>query len=201
MKPIGLLYISILIIIFSCSSKGSGEQSTVDSQQTDTLSVADTLSNNEFPDEECVRGLPEPVVIKSKYPDATFKLVDKVGYETLKLENGDILEIENSGCEYYSLTFSVRTTRIIADSTDFKGTCDQFATLLELIKPAVDCPVDLEKASGIIKKFKDNQEGLTFNSEIVIEDGDMRQFANVHRATKISDSESLFSITLSIGPL
>ncbi len=199
MKPIG--FIIILFLLFSCKSKSTKQQSIADSLSKDTVSVADSLSDNEFPEDECVRGLPESVVIKSKYPDATFKLVDRTGYETMKFENGDILEIENGGCEYYSITFSVRTSRIIADSVNFKETCNQFSTLLDQIKPAVDCPLDLEKASEIIKKLKDNQEGLNPGSEIVIEDGDIRQFANIQRVTKISDKESLFSISITIGPL
>jgi hypothetical protein len=201
MKKLKYLNLILIVWIFSCHNKQINNPNDKDSINSNQSVKLDTISDNDSISDDCVRSIPEPIVIRSKFPNSVFKLKDRIGYETLKFNNGDLLEIQNRGCEYYSILFSIKTSRYIADSNDFKGSCEQFICLLDQIKPAIDCSIDIDRAIDAIKTFENNPDSLRFDSEIIIEEGEIREFASVNRIDRISKNESLFEIVISIGPL
>jgi hypothetical protein len=193
MKKFKLLFLIAILWTITCYHGQSNKPN-------DKLFIQQHARNDSIAD-DCVRSIPQPIIIKTKYPNAKFKLIGRTGYETLTFQNGDMMEIENGGCEYYSLIFRFKTSTFVADSTNFKGSCEQFIMLLSKIKPAIDCPLDLKMAINSIEKLKNNKENLRLDQEIIIEPGEIRQFATINRVSKISDKVSVFEIRISIGPL
>lgn len=196
-----LILITILTFAFiGCQTKTSKNKEIKDSVKQEKKVTPDTSKIAELQNDDCVRSIPEPIIDKSKFPNASFELKKRVGYETVKFENGDILEIQNAGCEYYSVSFCFKTSEYTADSADFKGSCENITKLLEKVKDAQNSPIDINNAISVIKTFEENTNN-NLSSEITIREGEIREFANINQVKKISPTLSIFEISISIGPL
>jgi len=195
-----ILIFIISVTFIGCQTRQTENKETKDSVKVEKNITLDTTNNAEVQDDDCVRSIPEPIIDKSKFPNTSFELKERIGYETVKFENGDILEIQNAGCEYYTISFCFKTSEHTADSTDFKGSCENIIKLLEKIKDAQKSPIDINNAISVIKTFEENTNN-NLNSEIIIRDEEIREFANINQIKKISSDLSIFEITISIGPL
>jgi hypothetical protein len=161
-----------------------------DSVKLENKVLLDTTITSVIQDDDCVRSIPEPIIDTTKFPNVSFVLKNRVGYETLKFDNGDILEIKNAGCEYYSIVFCFKTSEYIADSTDFRGSCESIIKLLEKIKDAQKSAIDINNAISALKAFEENANN-NLKSEIIIRDDEIREFAIINQIKKIS-SKNLY---------
>jgi len=195
-----ILIAILAITIISCQTKKTETKEQKDSVKLVNNILPDTTKTSEIQNDNCVRSIPEPIIDKSKFTNVNFVLKDRVGYETVKFDNGDILEIQNAGCEYYSIDFCFKTSEYVADSTDFKGSCDNIIKLLEKIKDAQKSAIDINNAISVLKTFEENANN-NLKSEIIIRDGEIREFAKINQIKKISPEQSIFEIQISVGPL
>jgi len=196
--------IAISVILFVGSQAGrannSGKDNLKASGKAENATPPDTIAKPEKEKDDCTRGIPGPIIDKSKFPNAEFTLKDRTGYETVWLGHHDLLRIRNEGCEYYSLSFCFETSEFMADPMNVKNTCETFISLLGKIKDAQNSPIDLNEVITELKTYKESA-GANLHSEININDGDIREFARVVQVKKISPTTSIFEIEISIGPL
>jgi len=196
--------IAILIILFmkclNSMANDSGKQNLIAYVNAGDTNLPDTSNNSETGNDDCVRSIPIPIIDKTKFPNEEFTLEDRIGYETVRFNNGDILKIRNEGCESYSISFCFETSELMADSTNIKKTCEAFIQLLGKIKDAQNSVIDLNKTISILKTYK-RTPGAKLYSEIIIDDAEIGESAWIVQVRKVSQKKSVFEIEISIGPL
>lgn len=209
-KNLGTYLISVLLI--GCQTKETSDQSTLTESdtidQTSSATPATVKADNleivaaVEDDSGCVRGQAEPIVRKSVYPNAVFKLNsdNHSGTEVVNFENGDKLTIENGGCEYYVLAFRFETSRFQADTTDILFWLDKGITLMSEVEDGIDSYYVTQGIKGL-KDFLKTSNNLTLGEEIVFNDSDIRDFASVDRIQKITDKKYAIEISFATGPL
>jgi hypothetical protein len=206
-KSLGTYLISVLLI--GCQAKRTSNQSTLTESDTieQTSSVAPTTVKADSlevvtDDSGCVRGQAEPIVRKSVYPNAVFKLNNDnhSGTETVDFENGDRLIIENGGCEYYVLAFRFETSRFQADTTDILFWLDKGIKLVTEVEKGIDSYHVTQGIKGL-NDFLKTSKDLTLGEEIVFDDSEIRDFASVDRIQKIADKRYAIEISFATGPL
>jgi len=192
--------VSLFVDCQTSEASNSGKKGLKDSVKTEHTIPPDTINKPESGKDDCVRSIPEPIIDKSKFLNSDFTLKDRIGYETVRFDNGDLLKIRNEGCETYSISFCFETSESMANSTDVKNTCETFMKLLGRIKDAQNSPIDLNEVISVLKVYKESA-GANLHSEIIIDNGDIREFATVVQVKKVSPVKSVFEIEISIGPL
>lgn len=208
-KNLGTYLVSVLLI--ACQVKGTSDQST--QTESDTIkqisSVPTSIKGDSSEvvtevedDSGCVRGQAEPIVKKSVYPNAVFKLnIDNhSGTETVDFDNGDKLIIEHGGCEYYVLAFRFETTRFQADTTDILFWLDKGIKLMSEVENGIDS-YHVTQGVKALKDFLKTSNNLTLGEEIVFNDSEIRDFASVDRIQKITDKKYAIEISFATGPL
>jgi hypothetical protein len=159
----------------------------------------------EFDNFDCVRGQAESVTKKTVYPNAIFKLnPDKhTGTETVELQNGETLVINNWGCEYFVLTFRIEMERFQADTINTLFWLDKARILMSEIQDGIDAPLNLQGGIDAIPMHIASMDSraYTLGEEIIFEDGARREFVTLDRISKINDKRFAVEISFGIGPL
>jgi hypothetical protein len=206
-KIIGTLLTTILLI--SCGTKTSSDQNEV---TADTIKTTDTTEEintdsvqtiENFDDSGCIRGQAESVMKRSIYPNSIFKLNSDhhTGTETVELENGDKLTINNWGCEYFVLTFRFETERFQADTTDTRYWLDKVATLMREIEKGISAPLDIEGGTLATENFLKGNKNYELGEEIIYDDDLIRDFVTIDRIQKLGEKRYAIEISYATGPL
>ena len=201
MKQVYNIFSISFLILLGCQSNSineSGKYSNIDSTHIftqDTTNVYDSIHD------ECIRGLPEPFLNKSMFRSTSFRLINREGFETGLLENGDRLDVKNYGCEYYILSFSFQTTRFRTDSLNFILCCDQILDLLYEVKNKATSAVAINDMINTFEKLKMGKSANNFQDEFIIYEGDISTQLKVNRIRQISGYTANYIFDYSIGPL
>jgi hypothetical protein len=206
-KIIGTLLSTILLI--SCGTKTSSDQNEVNAdtiKTTDTTEKINTDSvktSDNFDYSDCIRGQAESVIKRSVYPNAIFKLNsdNHTGTETVELENGENLTINNWGCEYFVLTFRFETERFQADTTNTRYWLDKVVTLMKEIENGLSAPLDIEGGTLATENFLKGNKNYELGEEIVYDDDLIRDFVTIDRIQKLGDKRYAIEISYATGPL
>jgi hypothetical protein len=204
---------TILLAIFlfiGCQTKSTTDQkrtlntdsiADIGIQNNKTTASTKTAAEDDYSD--CIRGQATSVIKKTIYPISTFKLNDDnhTGTEIVDLKNGDKLIINNTGCEYYVLTFRFETIRFQADTTDIKFWMDKAAILMTEIEDGLDAPLDTPGGTLATRKYLDENKTYSLGEEIVYDDDVIRDFVTFDRIQKISDTKYAIEISYATGPL
>jgi hypothetical protein len=166
----------------------------------------DSLQTTEESSFHCVRSIPEPVLREEANAKFELQSDSLVGFETLVLDNGDVLTIKNWGCEYYILTFQFETVRFQADTNDLEYWFERAGILLTGMLGSLDSPIDIKKGLMHLEYYrhnreKDGSEGFHLGEEIDFGENEIRHFISVDRIANLSDTKYLVEISASIGPL
>lgn len=202
------IFLWICFILFSaCKSKNiTNEAGDLDSNAiSSTNAVPEKIDSNEVSnavDSDCVRGVAEPILKKSIFPNSTFKLnTDHLtAIETTDLKSGDRLIIENDGCEYYVLAFRFETSRFQGDTTNVLFWLDKGHTLLTEVEEGINSSHVTDGIRGI-KTFLETKKNITLQEEINFNDSEIRFFGLVRRIQKITSSRYGVEIVFAVGPL
>lgn len=203
------IVISVCIcLIFACQPKKITSQNVIDSvatqnlSKTDSLAKVDNIETESTIDSDCVRGVAEPILKKSIYPNSIFKLnADSItAIETVNLKNGDKLIIENSGCEYYVLAFRFETSRYQGDTTNILFWLDKGHKLLSEVEPGINSSLVTDGIVGL-KSFLDTKKSLALGEDIIFNDDEIRFFGLLRRIEKITDKKYGIEIIFAVGPL
>jgi hypothetical protein len=206
-KIIGTLLAAILLS--SCGTKTSLDQNEV---TADTIKTTDTTekintdsvqTSDNFDYSDCIRGQAESVINRNVYPNAIFKLNsdNHTGTETVELENGDKLTINNWGCEYFVLTFRFETERFQADTTDTRYWLDKVVILMKEIEKGLSAPLDIEGGTLATENSLKENTAYALGEEIVYDDDIIRDFVTIDRIQKIGEKRYAIEISYATGPL
>lgn len=168
------------------------------------ISFSQTETADNYDDLDCVRSLPEPILLKEYLPDAQFEFLKKErkGIETASFGNGDRLTIENSGCEFFVLSFHFETNRFQADLNNTDYWYDAALQLMNEILPGVDSPLDIESGNKkLVRYIAKNKSKLKFNTEIDYGEDDIRSFIYLDPVEKLDDGKFSINISYAFGPL
>ena len=209
-RSIGTLLVITLFI--SCGTKSSDESVIIsdtvkitDQGETKAVAPDSAKGGEDLNYSDCIRGQAAPVVKKSVYPNAVFKLYpdNHTGIETMDLKGGDKLTIKNWGCEYYVLTFRFETGRFQADTTNTVYWLGKAALLMKEIQAGIDAPLNLqdgiEAVSIQLASMDSGSYGL--GEEIVFKDDMIRDFVTLDRIQRINEQRFAVEISFATGPL
>jgi len=209
MKKQSLIILIILITSLGCHR--SKNQNTADDSpaQTDSSQLVESRNDSgTLSDTNCARGVAEPIVKKSFFPNSDFKLQpDKIsGIETVSFSNHDKLTIRNWGCESYCLTFRFETTRFQQDTTNLQFWFKTAVVLMSEVAHGLDSPVNLDEGTKALNNFIDNDQpnqyaNLKLQTEIDFGEGEIREYVAVNKVQKMEDKKYAVEITYVIGPL
>jgi hypothetical protein len=199
------------ILFISCQTKNFSDQNGISSDTimntnihedkkiiTDSVNASDSLVYS-----DCMRGQAEPIIKKTVYPNAIFKLnTDNLtGTETLDLEMGERLIINNWGCEYFVLTFRFETERFQADTTDVNYWLDKAVNLIREIENGIDAPLDIVGGTIAVENFSKENKNYNLGEEIVYDDDLIRDFVKIDRIQKVGDNRYAIEVSYGTGPL
>lgn len=162
--------------------------------------------NNTIQDlrEECIRGQAEPIVIPNKNNKANFQLqADSLtAIETFSSSSGDWIQINNWGCEYYTLTFKIETKKYKADTESLKYWYVKTYELMKEIETELDAPIEINDGLEALNLYvSKNVFDLKLEEEIDFGGDDIRSFVTLHSIEKNEANNYVIEISFSIGPL
>lgn len=188
MKKFNLKFLPALILtaVFVLNAEGQNENST-----------------------ECVRAKPESVLNRKLFPKAKFKLeknksfpFEFVGFETVRLKNGDDLTIKNYGCENYSLDFRFKTKRFKNNINRTKFWYQTAAQLMDSVLNGLAKDVYLPRAgTKALKAHIRKNKNLRFDDYIYFSDGEIKQGFNLAAVRKSQKGNYIVEISFGTGPL
>jgi hypothetical protein len=197
------LFLTLTFLAFvGCSNQPTSTSGVVESAAVETDS-SETTEESTFP---CVRSVPEPILRQEANAKFELQPDSLVGFETVVLDNGDVLTIKNWGCEYYTLTFQFETTRFQADTNDLKYWFQKAGILLTGILGLENAPMDIKKGLMYLEYYrhhreKEGSEGFNLGEEIDFGGTEIRDIISVDRIAKLSDKKYLVEISVATGPL
>jgi len=154
--------------------------------------------------EECIRGQAEPIVIPNKNNNPNFQLqADSLtAIETFFSGSGDLIQIHNWGCEYYTLTFTIETTKYKADTKSLKYWYLKTYELMKEIATDLDSPIDINDGLKALNQYvSKNVFDLKLEEEIDFGGNDIKSFVTLHSIKKNEANNYVIEISFSIGPL
>jgi hypothetical protein len=208
----GWLSLLLIVLLSACNQHGNKplqQQAVTKLSQTTSAAPTGTITDTDsIATDECPRGAAEPVIKKDIYPKARFALQPdkRTGIETLDLPNGDKLTINQSGCEYYVLTFRFETSRFTADTTDIIYWSTVALAMMQQVNKGLDTPLEidvaLKKLSARIDKDElGTEDKLKLDDEIDFGGPDPRQYLIISRIQKIGNQRYAVELSLNYGPI
>ena len=157
---------------------------------------------------DCPVGKPESVVNKQVFPGSKFRMSadGTVGTETLDLDSSDHVEIRISGCEYYTLTVVLETSRFAADTTNLPYWFDKTENIMRKVNTGLNTPLELNIAlknlATRLQKDKSTTSGrLSLGEEIDFGGPDPRAYLSINRISKIAPKKYQVELSFSYGPV
>lgn len=160
--------------------------------------------------DDCVRSVPEPIIKKTVFPNTTFKLsenkdypAEKIGTETVKLNNGDSLVIENRGCENYTLVFKFTTSRFSANLQNSKLWYATAIGLIEQTKKGIRRQDIWLISNGIaaLKKYAQKHKNPRYDEYIEVSGGEIKETVSLKKVKKLSGRKYEIEVSFGVGPL
>lgn len=155
--------------------------------------------------EDCFRSKAENIIDKEIYPNSVFSLNpdNLTAIEFVELKNGDILTIENTGCEYFILNFIFESDIYNEDIDDLKYWYNAVTLLMNEVKSAIiNSPLDIENGIKALENYASKSEKhLILNEEIFYGETEIQSFVYLENISKITDSRYKISIVFGYGPL
>jgi len=209
MKRQILIFFLSFMTFLSCTQPKNQTSSDKSLVQADTINMIENKNDSEsLSEKDCVRGVAEPIIKKSVFPNTEFKLqLDKItGIETVVFDNNNRLTIKNWGCESYCLTFRFETTRFQEDTTNLQFWYKKAVLLMSEIVVGLDSPINIEKGTKELINFIDkyqsnNYTNLKLQEEIDFGGDDIRDYVAIDRIQKIDDNKYAIEISFVTGPL
>ena len=157
---------------------------------------------------ECVRAVPQPIVIRKIFPKTTFSLrkdksypFESIGFEKVYFKNGDKLVIENGGCENFSLNFQFETSRFIGKPTDAKFWYQKAIQLMQEIQSGINAPIAIRKGVKALNSYLQKTSRPKFNQEIDFGGREIRDVTWLVGVKKISQNSYKIELFFTTGPL
>jgi hypothetical protein len=211
-------FILFIPLFISCSSGNSKENMKTDekpSSETNTRGNVSSDTRHKHPIknnadsckwEDCVRGEPEAICHKNAFKNHSFRVDSTtsavhIGHEKATLKNGDVLEIQNAGCEYYVLEFTFTTSRFKADTTDLVYWCDAAIQLMKSIEKNVDAPVMIADSYAVLEKYYLESEAPELGVQQPVNDSEIGTYVSIERIEKLSRSKYAITVRYAVGPL
>jgi hypothetical protein len=158
---------------------------------------------------DCVRPIPTPIVKKSVFPNTRFVL-NKLnengltipeGIETIRLKNGDQLEITQSGCEFVAIKFRFQTSLMSGKRTDARYLYQQSARLMRQISPGVKSPIHLQRGILALEKAATQKTPPAIDREIDYGNQDIRSVVKLSPVQQLANKKRVVEILFYYGPL
>jgi hypothetical protein len=158
---------------------------------------------------DCARPIPTPLVKKSVFPNTRFVL-NKLkqnglaipeGIETIRLKNGDQLEITQSGCEFVSINFRFQTSSLSGKRTDAKYLYQQSARLMRQILPGVRSPIFLQRGILALEKAATQKIPPAIDKELDYGNPDIRSVVKLATVQQLTNKKRVVEILFYYGPL
>ena len=194
------LILVLTIGFFACTTTTDRQKKTSNKPLADSVDTTE----KQVVLTDCTRGVAEPIIKKTVYPQTTFVLQpDSItGVERVSFDNGDSLTIKNWGCEYFVLTFRFETSRFKADTTSLKFWYVTTYKIMTEIEHGIDAPIDIEKGLQALSNYiSKNVFDLKLQTEIDFGGDEIRSFVSVDRVEKITDKKYAVEISFATGPL
>ncbi|WP_133257203.1 hypothetical protein [Hymenobacter edaphi] len=152
--------------------------------------------------DDCVRGLPEPVLQKAVFPTAKFQLnkARREGTETAQLGGGTRLTLLNAGCEYYTLTFRFEG-QLRTVPADTRAWYRQAAALLRQTAPGLQAPVHPLQAAAALTRAAGAKAAPALNQELHYDGEEIRETVALAKVRKVGSTGYNLELTVSLGPL
>ena len=168
-----------------------------------------TESTNKQDSFECIRPTPESILKKKHFIESNFALrkneeypFQMLGFETAKFKNGDKLNIENIGCENYTLVFRFETERFSGEVSDTKYWYQTAFQLIEQTKKGIADDTGLVKnGTKALSSYIRKNKKPAFDAEIEFGGKEIRSVVTVSKPIKQSGNTVEIEITFGIGPL
>lgn len=172
------------------------------------LSVAVSNAQDEN-SSECVRAKPAPILIKRKFPNKTFRLrknkefpFEYVGFETVRLKNGDNLTIKNYGCENYSLDFRFETKRFKGSLKRAKYWYQAAVQLMNSVIGGLKKNQYLPRAgTKALKEHIKKSKTLRFDDYVYFLDTEIKEAFHLATVKKSANGKYVVEISFGVGPL
>jgi hypothetical protein len=164
---------------------------------------AGTITSN------CVRSTPTAIVKKSVFPKTKFilKKIDDdgqaipTGIETVIFNNGDRLNIINSGCEMFSLKFRFETSQIDRKMKDKKYLYNRSAWLMTQVLPGLKSSLNLTGGITALKNYGAKQISPEIGKEIDYGDPEIRSVVKISKIEQLPNNKLAVEILFYYGPL
>ncbi|NVN95076.1 MAG: hypothetical protein HXX18_07335 [Bacteroidetes bacterium] len=204
-------YIAIIILtlgIYSCKSSLKEHEDNFDKKSSKDSVMVNGDSLSQYNKDECIRGEATPILNKAIFPNSHFQLQSDslTAYETVSLKNGDSLIIHNWGCEYYTLSFSFKTTKFQGDTNNLPYWLNSSYLLMNEIVSGIETPLMPLIGDGLkyLKnqlKNKNNFKDLELGKQLIFDNNEISSFVTLDRIEKNSNNKFTVTISFTTGPL
>jgi hypothetical protein len=157
-------------------------------------------------DSTCTRSEPTPVLLTKSngIVSHSFQLTDGIGIEEIQLRSGEKIRVENRGCEYYVLTFTIEPATASEASLGARAAYEGVASwLLRLKRLRGENLFNLDLAARTLRQHCQKYRTPAFGTELpVVGDGTefLQARIQVEQPEKRSKAGTL-QFSLSRGPL
>jgi hypothetical protein len=159
--------------------------------------------------DDCIRSTPIPIVKKSIFPNTKFVLrkIDNYGQaipkgiETVIFNNGDRLDITNSGCEMFVLNFRFETSQIDGKMKDKKYLYNRSAWLMSQILPGLKPSINLNGGIIALKKYAAKQISPEIGKEIEYSNSEIRSVVKLSEIKQLPNKKVVVEILFYYGPI
>jgi hypothetical protein len=158
----------------------------------------------------CARSTPTAIVKKSIFPKTKFvlKKIDDdgqaipTGIETVIFNNGDRLDITNSGCEMFSLKFRFETSQMkTGKMKDKKYLYNRSVWLMDRVLPGLKSSLNLTGGITALKKYAAKQISPEIGKEIDYGDPEIRSVVKISKIEQLPNNKFAVEILFYYGPL
>ncbi len=158
---------------------------------------------------DCVRPIPTPLVKKSVFPNTRFVL-NKLkenglaipeGMETIRLKNGDQLEITQSGCEFVTIKFRFQTSLLSGKRTDARYLYNQSARMMRQISPGVRSPIFVQRGILALERAATKKIPPAIDKELDYGNPDIRSVVKLMTVQRLANKKRVVEILFYYGPL
>jgi hypothetical protein len=137
----------------------------------------------------CTRAVPVAVIDTSVYKDVVFERISD-DYAIERLSTGCVnVEIEHTGCEYYTLIYNVS----FCDGVEDKGIDAAIAEMKEIAQADIS-PLQLQRGLDSLLAVKDRGEDITAGEHIYIN-------RDMPAVVSVSKREGGYRFIFKMGPL